>query len=224
MALIDIKVPQLSESVAEATLLTWKKKPGEAVAQDEILIEIETDKVVLEVPSPAAGVMAQIVKNDGASVISDEVIARIDTEAAAQTSPMAVAPVAAAAPAAPPAAAAAAPASSAVSMPAAAKIMAEQGVNPADVTGSGRGGRITKGDAMQAAAAPGPQAVPTSAPKPTAAAAAGMPPLTIPALQPVEADLDLAAYTDRPEQRVPMSRLRARIAERLLQSQATNAI
>jgi len=228
MALIDIKVPQLSESVAEATLLTWRKKPGEAVAQDDILIEIETDKVVLEVPSPAAGVMAQIVKDEGASVTSDEVIARIDTEAVAQTSPLAVAPVAsaaAAAPAAPPAAAATAPTGTPVAMPAAAKILAEQGVHPADVTGTGRGGRITKADALQAAGAPRPQAAPAPviAPNP-AASAAGMPSLTIPALQPVDADLDLAAYTDRPEQRVPMSRLRARIAERLLQSQATNAI
>jgi 2-oxoglutarate dehydrogenase E2 component (dihydrolipoamide succinyltransferase) len=228
MALIDIKVPQLSESVAEATLLTWKKKPGEAVAQDDILIEIETDKVVLEVPSPAAGVMAQIVKDEGASVTSDEVIARIDTEAVAQTSPLAVAPVAsaaAAAPVAPPPAAATAPTGTPVAMPAAAKILAEQGVHPADVTGTGRGGRITKADALQAAGAPRPQAAPAPviAPNP-AASAAGMPSLTIPALQPVDADLDLAAYTDRPEQRVPMSRLRARIAERLLQSQATNAI
>ena len=220
MALIDIKVPQLSESVAEATLLTWKKKPGEAVAQDEILIEIETDKVVLEVPAPAAGVISQIVKGDGASVTSDEVIAKIDTEATAQTSPLAVAPVAAT-PAAAPAPAAATPASAGVAMPAAAKIIAEQGVNAADVAGTGRGGRITKGDALQAAAAPRPQAAPAPASKP---AAGQMPSLTIPALQPVEADLDLAAYTDRPEQRVPMSRLRARIAERLLQSQATNAI
>ncbi|MBN2690742.1 MAG: 2-oxoglutarate dehydrogenase complex dihydrolipoyllysine-residue succinyltransferase [Burkholderiaceae bacterium] len=220
MALIDIKVPQLSESVAEATLLTWKKKPGEAVAQDEILIEIETDKVVLEVPAPVAGVMAQIVKNDGASVTSDEVIAKIDTEAAAQTSPLVVSPVVAATPAAQPAPAA--PSHAAVAMPAAAKIMAEQDVHPADVAGTGRGGRITKGDALQAAAAPKPQAAPVPTAKPPTAA--GMPSLTIPALQPVDADLDLAAYTDRPEQRVPMSRLRARIAERLLQSQATNAI
>ncbi|MGC8508813.1 MAG: 2-oxoglutarate dehydrogenase complex dihydrolipoyllysine-residue succinyltransferase, partial [Thiomonas sp.] len=179
-------------------------------------------------PSPAAGVMAQIVKDEGASVTSDEVIARIDTEAVAQTSPLAVAPVAsaaAAAPAAPPAAAATAPTGTPVAMPAAAKILAEQGVHPADVTGTGRGGRITKADALQAADAPRPQAAPAPviASNP-AASAAGMPSLTIPALQPVDADLDLAAYTDRPEQRVPMSRLRARIAERLLQSQATNAI
>ena len=225
MALIDIKVPQLSESVAEATLLSWKKKPGEAVAQDEIVIEIETDKVVLEVPAPAAGVMAQLVKNDGDSVISDEVIAKIDTEAKPQTSPLPVTTPQAAAVAAP-AAAPAASTAGAVAMPAAAKIMAEQGVSPADVEGTGRGGRITKADALQAAAAPKPPAAPAApsvaAAKP--ASSAPMPSLTIPALQPVDADLDLAAYTDRPEQRVPMSRLRARIAERLLQSQATNAI
>jgi 2-oxoglutarate dehydrogenase E2 component (dihydrolipoamide succinyltransferase) len=231
MALIDIKVPQLSESVAEATLLTWKKKPGEPVAQDEILIEIETDKVVLEVPAPEAGVMAQIVKNDGESVTSDEVIAKIDTEAKPQTSPSPVAPVKAAelAASAPTAvasavASAAPSAGAAAAMPAAAKIMAEQGVNPSDVAGTGRGGRITKGDALQAAAAPKAQTTQASAPAAKPVAASQMPSLTIPALQPVEADLDLAAYTDRPEQRVPMSRLRARIAERLLQSQATNAI
>jgi 2-oxoglutarate dehydrogenase E2 component (dihydrolipoamide succinyltransferase) len=162
------------------------------------------------------------------SFTSDEVIARIDTEAAAQTSPLAVAPiasVAAAVPAAPAVAAATAPSSASVAMPAAAKILAEQGVNPADVTGTGRGGRITKEDALQAGSALRTQAAPAPgmASKP-AASAAGMPALTIPALQSVDADLDLAAYTDRPEQRVPMSRLRARIAERLLQSQATNAI
>jgi 2-oxoglutarate dehydrogenase E2 component (dihydrolipoamide succinyltransferase) len=227
MALIDIKVPQLSESVAEATLLSWKKKPGETVAQDEVLIEIETDKVVLEVPSPAAGVLAQIVKDDGASVTSGEVIARIDTEASAQTSPLPVSKVAAA-PAAPERvpAAAAAP----VAMPAAAKILAEHDIDPARVGGTGRGGRITKADALRATAAQpqpastaAPEPAPAAAPKPAAQAAA-MPALTIPALQPVEADVDLGAYTDRPEQRVPMSRLRARIAERLLQSQATNAI
>ena len=220
MALIEVKVPQLSESVAEATLLNWKKKPGEAVAQDEILIEIETDKVVLEVPAPAAGVMAQLIKDDGASVTSDEVIAKIDTEAQAKTGPLPVAPVAAA-----PAAAATAPTqttaaapASAVAMPAAAKMMAEQGMRAADVSGTGRGGRITKGDVLQAAAAPAAAAAPKAVPPEQ------MPSVTIPALQPVEADLDLAGYTDRPEQRVPMSRLRARIAERLLQSQATNAI
>lgn len=227
MALIDIKVPQLSESVAEATLLSWKKKPGEAVAQDEVLIEIETDKVVLEVPSPAAGVLAQIVKDDGATVTSGEVIARVDTEASTQTSPLPVSKVATA-PAAPDRAPAAAAAP--VAMPAAAKILAEHDIDPAQVGGTGRGGRITKADAMQAAATR-PQPASIAAPPPASAAApkpaadaAAMPSMAIPALQPVEAEVDLGAYTDRPEQRVPMSRLRARIAERLLQSQATNAI
>src|SRR5690606_31289105 len=93
MAIIDVKVPQLSESVAEATLLNWKKKPGEAVAVDEILIEIETDKVVLEVPAPAAGVMSQLVRNDGDTVVADEVIARIDTEAEEATSPLPIKPL-----------------------------------------------------------------------------------------------------------------------------------
>jgi 2-oxoglutarate dehydrogenase E2 component (dihydrolipoamide succinyltransferase) len=104
MAIIDVKVPQLSESVAEATLLQWKKRPGEAVAADEILIEIETDKVVLEVPAPAAGVLAQLVRNDGDTVVSDEVIARIDTEGSAAVSPLEVKaiPAPTAAPAAPP--------------------------------------------------------------------------------------------------------------------------
>jgi 2-oxoglutarate dehydrogenase E2 component (dihydrolipoamide succinyltransferase) len=229
MALIDIKVPQLSESVAEATLLTWKKKPGEAVAQDEVLIEIETDKVVLEVPSPAAGVLTQILKNDGASVTSDEVIARIDTDATAKTSPMPVTAVSGAtqpapAPATPAAPAAqAAPAAPAVAMPAAAKLLAEQGIDPAEVSGTGRGGRITKADALQAVKQPGAQTAAAASPKGSPAAAGATASVT-PSFPPVEAELDLAAYTDRPEQRVPMSRLRARIAERLLQSQATNAI
>ncbi|MHB9052261.1 MAG: biotin/lipoyl-containing protein, partial [Thiomonas delicata] len=150
MAAIDVKVPQLSESVAEATLLHWKKRPGEAVKQDEILIEIETDKVVLEVPAPAAGVMAQILKDDGATVVAEEVIAKIDTTATPQVSPLAVQSVPAAGAqdkaAAPTPAAAAQPAA----MPSAAKLMAEKGVDPASVTGTGRGERITKGDALAA--------------------------------------------------------------------------
>ena len=99
MAIIEVKVPQLSESVAEATLVQWKKRPGEPVELDEILVEIETDKVVLEVPAPAAGVMAQLVKNDGDSCISDEVIARIDTEGQVLTSPLEVKSVPTASPA-----------------------------------------------------------------------------------------------------------------------------
>ncbi|SOY44960.1 2-oxoglutarate dehydrogenase complex dihydrolipoyllysine-residue succinyltransferase [Cupriavidus taiwanensis] len=212
MAIVDVKVPQLSESVAEATMLNWKKKPGEAVAQDEILIEIETDKVVLEVPAPSAGVLSQIVKNDGDTVVADEVIAKIDTEATAgAAAPAAAAPApAAAAPA--PAAAAAPAAAGAVAMPSAAKLMAEAGLSAGQVAGTGKDGRITKGDVLGAAAAPAPTA--KAAPAPAAK----------PALQQVSAPVDFAALGDRPEERVPMSRLRARIAERLLQSQATNAI
>ncbi|QBY53574.1 2-oxoglutarate dehydrogenase complex dihydrolipoyllysine-residue succinyltransferase [Cupriavidus oxalaticus] len=213
MAIVDVKVPQLSESVAEATMLNWKKKPGEAVAQDEILIEIETDKVVLEVPAPSAGVLSIIVKNDGDTVVADEIIAKIDTEATAgAAAPAAAAPAPAAAAPAPAAAAAAAPAAAGgVAMPSAAKLMAEAGLSAGQVAGTGKDGRITKGDALAAAAAPAAKA----APAPAAAK---------PALQQVSAPVDFAALGDRPEERVPMSRLRARIAERLLQSQATNAI
>src|SRR5574343_1499688 len=155
MAIIEVKVPQLSESVAEATLLQWKKKAGEAVQADEILIEIETDKVVLEVPAPGAGVLVELVRNDGDSVASDEVIARIDTEAAAG---VVAAPAAApAAAASAPAAAVAAPAATGgnkgdVAMPAAAKLLAEAGLSPSQVAGSGKDGRVTKGDAHAAVA------------------------------------------------------------------------
>lgn len=195
MAIIEILVPELSESVSEATLLEWKKQPGEAVGQDEILIDVETDKVVLEVPAPSAGVLVEIVKGDGSTVTSGEVLARIDTEAKA-----AAAPAQDATPEETPAAApAAAPtASVTAASPAASKILAEKGVEVADVAGTGRDGRVTKADAVAAQA---------GAPK-TAAPAA-----------PATLSLD-----GRPEQRVPMSRLRARVAERLLQSQQENAI
>ena len=217
MAIVDVKVPQLSESVAEATLLNWKKKAGEAVAVDEILIEIETDKVVLEVPAPAAGVLAEIVQADGATVAADQLIAKIDTEGkGAVAAPAAAAPAAAPAAAAAPVAVAAAPASTAkagVAMPAAAKLMADHGMAPGSVAGSGKDGRVTKGDVLAAAAAP--KAAPVSTPSiPT-----GVPTSALPQVAVVQPDLG-----DRPEERVPMTRLRARIAERLLQSQATNAI
>ena len=207
MAITDVVVPQLSESVSEATLLTWKKQPGAAVEADEILIEVETDKVVLEVPAPASGVLAEIVKGDGSTVTSGEVLARIDTAgkaAAAATAP-AAAPKAAeqAAAAAPAAAAPASSAAAGVASPAAAKILAEKGVDAASVSGTGRDGRVTKGDAL-AASAPAAKAAPAKAPAAPA---------------PTTLSLD-----GRPEQRVPMSRLRARIAERLLQSQQENAI
>jgi 2-oxoglutarate dehydrogenase E2 component (dihydrolipoamide succinyltransferase) len=221
MAIIEVKVPQLSESVAEATLLAWKKKPGEAVAVDEILIEIETDKVVLEVPAPAAGVLAQVLRGDGETVTSNDLIAKIDTEGQAATSPMNVAPVPET-PSQPKAeratmtapvsdAGAAAGAKSDVAMPSAAKLMADHQLAPGSVAGSGRDGRVTKGDVLGALAAP--KAAPAAAPAPAAAK-------PLPAVAaPLPANLG-----DRPEQRVPMSRLRARVAERLLQSQATNAI
>jgi 2-oxoglutarate dehydrogenase E2 component (dihydrolipoamide succinyltransferase) len=222
MAIVDVKVPQLSESVAEATLLQWKKKAGEAVTADETLIEIETDKVVLEVPAPASGVLVEIVKSDGGTVVSAEVIARIDTEAKSATS---AAPAKSAASAAPAAAAPtpAAPSSVArpgapIAMPSAAKLMAETGVSVSQ--GSGKDGRITKADVMAAQKSGG------SAPSAVAGQASGLPAVAVSAglPQPAIALGPEAQLEGRPEQRVPMSRLRARIAERLLQSQATNAI
>ncbi len=215
MAIVEVKVPQLSESVAEATLLQWKKKPGEAVAQDEILIEIETDKVVLEVPAPAAGVMAEHVVGDGGTVVSEQVIAKIDTEgkAGAAAAAPAAAPAAAAAPAVAAAPAAAGGNKGDVAMPAAAKILAEANLSAAQVAGSGKDGRVTKGDAL-AAVAGGVKS--TAAVIPT-----GVPTKALPQVAAPAGGLNLG---DRPEQRVPMSRLRARVAERLLQSQSTNAI
>ncbi len=211
MAILDVPVPQLSESVAEATLLQWHKKVGEAVARDENLIDIETDKVVLELPAPAQGVIVEILKGDGSTVVAGEIIARIDTEATASAGAPAAA--AAPAPAAAPAAAAPAPAaaSCAIAMPAAAKMLAENNMSAASVAGTGKDGRVTKGDVINALAQPAPAAKAPAAP----AARPALP--AVPA--PTSVDLG-----DRPEQRVPMSRLRARIAERLLESQATNAI
>ncbi len=223
MAMIEVKVPQLSESVAEATLLQWKKRPGEAVAIDEILIEIETDKVVLEVPAPAAGVMGAILKENGATVMAEEVIASIDTTGTATVT-------AAAAPATPPAAAgptlqvnpaAAAPVVSgnkgSVAMPAAAKLLADNNLAAGAVAGTGKDGRVTKGDVLAAVAG-------GAAAAPKAAAAVAAAPAARAALPQVQAAGSMMNLGDRTEQRVPMSRLRARVAERLLQSQSTNAI
>src|SRR6266851_5664949 len=180
--LIEVKVPELSESVAEATLLAWHKKVGEAVKRDENLIDIETDKVVLELPAPADGVLSKIIKGDGGTVKAGEVIATIDTEAKASVAP---------------------------AMPSARKLAEEKGVDTAAIAGSGRGGRVTKGDVLGAKSPPAPEAP-----------AAATPSLPQP-LAPVSVEQILA---DRPEQRVPMSRLRVRIAERLVQSQSTAAI
>src|SRR3982751_4736450 len=157
MSLIEVKVPQLSESVSEATLLQWKKKPGQAVEMDEILVEIETDKVVLEVPAPAAGVLAQVIKNDGDSCISEEVIAKVDTEGQEATSgamqiksiPQAE-PAPGTTPGVPAEVAAAAAVKSEVAMPAAAKLMAEHDLAVGSVQGTGKGGRVTKGDVLEA--------------------------------------------------------------------------
>ncbi len=208
MAILDVVVPQLSESVAEATLLAWHKKVGEAVARDENLIDIETDKVVLELPAPAAGVIVEILKADGSLVVAGELIARIDTAATVGAVAPAAAPVAAVA--APVAAAVAAPASTSIAMPAAAKMLADNHMSADQVSGTGKDGRVTKGDVINKLEAKPAAAVPA----PVAAK---------PALQQVAtpASVDLGG---RPEQRVPMSRLRARIAERLVMSQSTNAI
>ena len=199
-------------------MLTWKKKAGEAVAVDEILIEIETDKVVLEVPAPAAGVLAEIVQGDGATVVAEQLIAKIDTEGTAGVAAPAAAPAAAAAaPAAAVAVAAAATGGSKadVAMPAAAKLLADNNLSVSAVAGTGKDGRVTKGDVLGAVAAGAAKAVAPSA-IPT-----GVPTKALPQVAAPSAAQNLG---DRPEQRVPMSRLRARVAERLLQSQSTNAI
>ncbi len=207
MAIVEVKVPQLSESVAEATLLTWHKEAGASVARDENLIDIETDKVVLELPAPQAGVITQILKPNGSMVVAGEIIAIIDTEATAAASAPTATPAAAA-----PVAAAASVSKGDVAMPAAAKILAENNLSAAQVAGSGKDGRVTKGDALAAVAAPKAPAV---APLAAAAAKPALAQVVTPAA---------ASLGDRPEERVPMSRLRARIAERLIQSQSTNAI
>ncbi len=210
MAIIDVTISQLSESVAEATLLNWKKKPGDTVTEDENLFEIETDKVILDVPSPADGILFEILVGDGGTVLANQVLARIDTEG----KPAADSP----APATqeerntvtqlpqPPAT----QGNGASAMPAAAKLMAETGLNASQIVGTGKEGRITKSDVLAAIAAGAEPASPIPPPAPK--------------LRTVEAHLENPLITERPEQRVPMTRLRARIAERLLQSQATNAI
>ena len=213
MATVEVKVPQLSESVAEATMLQWKKKVGDSIAIDEILIEIETDKVVLEVPAPAAGVLTEILVADGGTVIAEQLIAKIDTEGKATAAAPAAAVAAAPAAAAP---VATGGSMAGVPMPAAAKLMADNQLAAGSVAGSGKDGRVTKGDVLGAVAT-------GVAPKTIAASAipTGAPATYLPQVAAAAKTGDLG---QRPEQRVPMSRLRARIAERLLQSQSTNAI
>ena len=219
MAIVEVKVPQLSESVAEATMLLWKKKVGETVAVDEILIDIETDKVVLEVPAPAAGVLCEILVADGGTVAAEQLIARIDTDGKVSAAPPAPASAAAPAPAA--AAAAASSSKAGVAMPSAAKLMADNEMVTGSVLGTGKDGRVTKGDVLSAvqggvsgasAMAGGLQS--TAAVIPTGAPTKSLPQVAAPAV----------VMGERPQQRVPMTRLRARVAERLLQSQSTNAI
>ena len=189
--IVEVNVPVFAESITEGTLLAWHKKIGEAVARDEILVDIETDKVVLEVPAPQAGVLVEVIVNEGDTVTSQQVLAKIDTEAAAvSAAPAQAAPAAEAA-----APAAASNAQAGVAMPAAAKLAAEKGVDVGSIQGSGRDGRVLKEDVQNASAAP--KAAAPAAPIPVGA---------------------------RPEERVPMSRLRARVAERLLASQQENAI
>ncbi|MSQ74303.1 MAG: 2-oxoglutarate dehydrogenase complex dihydrolipoyllysine-residue succinyltransferase [Rhodoferax sp.] len=210
MAIVEVKVPQLSESVAEATLLHWKKKVGESVVVDEILTEIETDKVVLEVPAPSAGVLRELLVGDGATVMAEQLIARIDTQGHAGA---AAAGATAALKTAPPAALMAG-----VAMPAAAKLMADKQLAAGSVAGTGRDGRITKGDVLSAAAAVQP------APPELPAAVQALPAASFGAALLPEVAMPPVATAERPEQRVPMSRLRARVAQRLLLSQTSNAI
>ncbi len=215
---IEVKVPVLPESVAEATLVNWHKKVGDAVGRDENLVDVETDKVVLELPAPAAGVLTEIRKPDGATVVAQEIIAVIDPAAAGAAATLPAAPAAAAPAAAAPAPAAPAPAAAgAEALPAARKLMAERQLGPGEVSGSGRGGRITKADVLAAVEARSDSAGPAA----TAAAPPAARPAPPPPAPPVSLPAGLGA---RPEQRVPMSRLRQRVAERLVQSQATAAI
>jgi 2-oxoglutarate dehydrogenase E2 component (dihydrolipoamide succinyltransferase) len=240
---VEVKVPQLPESVAEATLVSWHKKLGDTVARDENLVDVETDKVVLELPAPQSGVLVEIRQGDGATVAGQQVIAVIDSDGKAGASATAPAPAKGAAtppPAAAPAAAAAAgkgaapsaaspaPAvaasSATTALPAARKMMADLAVDPGSVPGTGRGGRITKGDVIAATtpssggAAPSPASVSATAASAAPAPAAARTPAPAPKM-----GLSVSE-TQRPEQRVPMSRLRQRVAERLVQSQSTAAI
>ncbi|WP_038333831.1 2-oxoglutarate dehydrogenase complex dihydrolipoyllysine-residue succinyltransferase [Kingella kingae] len=184
--IIEVKVPVFAESITEGTLIEWRKQVGESVTRDEILVDIETDKVVLDVPAPQAGVLVEILVQNGETVGTEQLLAKIDTEAAASANAPAAAPQEQPAPAS--------NAQAGIVLPASAKLAAETGVDVSGIQGSGRGGRVLKEDVKAAAA--------RTAAAPAVAVPAGA----------------------RPEQRVPMSRLRARVAERLLASQQENAI
>ena len=199
---IEIKAPTFPESVADGTVATWHKQPGDAVKRDDLIVDIETDKVVLEVLATADGVLGAIVKNEGDTVLSDEVLGSIEAGGAA------AAPAPAAAPAA---AQAAAPAAEGeedpVAAPAARKLAEENGINIASVAGTGKGGRVTKEDVVAAVAAKkaAPAAAPAKAPAPAASA-------------------PVFAAGERVEKRVPMTRLRAKVAERLVEAQSNMAM
>ncbi|OWJ91498.1 dihydrolipoamide succinyltransferase [Pseudomonas sp. A46] len=203
---IEIKAPTFPESVADGTVATWHKKPGDAVKRDELIVDIETDKVVMEVLAEADGVLAEIVKNEGDTVLSGELLGKLNAGAAA-------AAPAAAAPAAAPAAQAAAPAAAAddaILSPAARKLAEENGIDPNSIAGTGKGGRVTKEDVVAAVEAKknAPAAPAAPAAKPAAPAA----------------EAPVFAAGDRVEKRVPMTRLRAKVAERLVEAQSTMAM
>jgi len=200
---IEIKAPTFPESVADGTVATWHKKPGEAVKRDELIVDIETDKVVIEVLAEADGVLAEIIKNEGDTVLSNELLGKLTEGGAAAAAP-AAAPAAAAA-SAPAAAPAAAAGDDAILSPAARKLAEENGIDPNSIAGTGKGGRVTKEDVVAAVEAK--KNAPAAA-KPAAAPAAAA----------------VVATGDRTEKRVPMTRLRAKIAERLVEAQSYMAM
>lgn len=202
---IEIKAPTFPESVADGTVATWHKKPGEAVKRDELIVDIETDKVVIEVLAEADGVLAEIIKNEGDTVLSNELLGKLNEGgAAAPAAPAAAAP--AAAPAAQAAAPAAAGGDDAILSPAARKLAEEAGIDPNSNAGTGKGGRVTKEDVVAAVEAK--KNAPAAPAKPAAPAA----------------EAPIFAAGDRVEKRVPMTRLRAKVAERLVEAQSAMAM
>ncbi|HCF7329830.1 TPA: 2-oxoglutarate dehydrogenase complex dihydrolipoyllysine-residue succinyltransferase [Pseudomonas aeruginosa] len=202
---IEIKAPTFPESVADGTVATWHKKPGEAVKRDELIVDIETDKVVIEVLAEADGVLAEIIKNEGDTVLSNELLGKLNEGgAAAPAAPAAAAP--AAAPAAQAAAPTAAGGDDAILSPAARKLAEEAGIDPNSIAGTGKGGRVTKEDVVAAVEAK--KNAPAAPAKPAAPAA----------------EAPIFAAGDRVEKRVPMTRLRAKVAERLVEAQSAMAM
>jgi 2-oxoglutarate dehydrogenase E2 component (dihydrolipoamide succinyltransferase) len=231
---IEVRVPQLPESVADATLVSWHKKPGDSVVRDENLVDLETDKVVLEVPAPVAGVLKEIKLTDGTTVTSGQLLAVIDETATAAAVPGASAPAILAASSGATAAAvdtvakdaaakeSAKPEAGGKLSPAAKRVAEENKVDPKTVAGSGRDGRVSKSDVVNyLSAKEGAAPSPASAPTGPAAAAPGT---AAAKAAPAQFVLAPSARGSRGEQHVPMTRLRARIAERMVQAQATQAL